>query len=554
MSALTVRAARLQSVAICRRFYTVTESQHARALNLTTSSPIINTSQQAMYQHHDRRLKSTALSVKSSLSDENYDSDATESIDMHSSRNLNDPIDKDGDGECESFLVKRYKEMATNSKVALDVHQLKALGELDRLRNDILSSAFYASTTSSSSTESEESYDGNSSFLTTISSFFQSPGSPSSSIATDHEVPKGVYLHGGVGCGKTFCMDLFHDNLPVAESSKQKVHFHKFMIDVHKQMHEAKMVNKVEGDVLPSVIESIIRRGRIICFDEFQVTDVADALILRRLFTGLLEKGAVIVATSNRPPKDLYLNGLQRDLFLPFIDVLEEKHDVISMWDSDVDYRLVQGENKARGVYFVSNDANSDSQFNEAFEKLTKGSLITAKTLMAQGRSVKVPRASLEYRVARLSFDDLCRKPLGAADYLVIAENFHTVFVEDIPLLSMNDVNLVRRFIVFIDAMYECHVKLIIHAEALPNNIFQVDLDNEHCDEAFAFDRTRSRLEEMGSDKYLKSRWAGSKKSKEDGRPGGNDEVNLLSTQVSIVDKSERALNVDVDDRDHISR
>ncbi len=238
------------------------------------------------------------------------------------------------------------------------------------------------------------------------------------------------------------------------------------------------------------------------------MTDVADALILRRLFTGLLNRGAIVVATSNRAPSDLYLNGLQRDLFLPFIDLLVEKSKVISMWESEIDYRLVQGVHKARGVYYIGDEAKSE--FNESFMNLTKGSTITESSkLSTQGRNIEIPQASLEYSVARFSFDDLCRRPRGAADYLIIGENFHTVFVEDVPALSMNDINLVRRLIVFVDAMYECHVKLILHAKTKPDDIFKVDLNNMHCDEAFAFDRTRSRLQEMGSDEYLKSRWTG---------------------------------------------
>ncbi len=273
-------------------------------------------------------------------------------------------------------------------------------------------------------------------------------------------------------------------------------------------MHEAKMVQKIEGDVLPHIIQNTIQDGIIICFDEFQVTDVADALILRRLFTGLLDEGAVIIATSNRPPKDLYLNGLQRDLFLPFIDLLEEKLHIVSMWESEVDYRLIQGENKARGVYFVGEE--SKDNFETAFKKLTKGSIISPTKLSTQGRFVDVPKASVKYGVARFSFDDLCRQARGAADYLIIGDQFHTVFIEDVPSLTMNDINLVRRFIIFVDSMYECQVKLIIHAATGPNEIFKVDLENEFCDEAFAFDRTRSRLEEMGSDEYLKRRWVGS--------------------------------------------
>lgn len=433
---------------------------------------------------------------------------------------VNNNESTDGNG---SFLVDRYRAMineSNNNAVLLDQHQLRALKELDRLRNDILSSPLYTTDEAKSSSPTTFIGDGEDSDsffsypfmdkLQNVATLFGASGSSSSRIeerrtAGSSSTFKGVYLHGGVGCGKTFCMNLFYDHLPI--SSKQQVHFHKFMLGVHKQMHEAKMIDGIKGDVLPTVINRTVKRGRVICFDEFQVTDVADALISRRFFTGLLDEGAVLVMTSNRPPSDLYLNGLQRDLFLPFIDLLYEKCEVVSMWESETDYRLVQGANKARGVYFVGKKSKMD--FEDAFTSLTKGSNTSSTFLTVQGRNVPIPQASMEYQVARFSFNDLCRKARGAADYLAIGENFHTVFIDQVPVLTMNDVNLVRRFIVFVDAMYECHVKLIVHAETAPDGIFQVDLKNRHCDEAFAFDRTRSRLEEMGSDAYLKRRWIG---------------------------------------------
>eukprot|EP00978_Attheya_sp_CCMP212_P029756 scaffold106863_cov47-Attheya_sp.AAC.1 len=184
------------------------------------------------------------------------------------------------------------------------------------------------------------------------------------------------------------------------------------------------------------------------------------------------------------------------------------------MWESETDYRLVQGQHKARGVYFIGDESKGD--FEEMFRMLTKqppqpqqqqqqaNHGIQSTSLVTQGRRVHIPRASVEYGVARFTFDELCRTASGAADYLTIGEHFHTIFIEDIPKLTMTHVNLVRRFIIFIDAMYECHVKLIVHAATKPEGIFQVDLDDRFNDEVFAFDRTRSRLEEMGSEAYLR--------------------------------------------------
>lgn len=317
--------------------------------------------------------------------------------------------------KCDVFLVQKYKEMARDKNVMIDEHQIIALKELDRLRNDILASSIYTNEQSEAFIGDDEEEDN------TLFPFMKKLNTLLGKNSPDklfhkNDIPNGVYLHGGVGCGKTFCMNLFFDELPIA--SKQKVHFHKFMLDIHKQMHETKMIDGVEGDVLPVVIEKVIENGVIIAFDEFQVTDVADALILRRLFTGLLDRGAVMVATSNRDPNDLYLNGLQRDLFLPFIDLLKERNNVISMWDSDTDYRLVQGANKARGVYFIGDEGKKD--FDESFKALTKESVTGSTTLTAQGRNIIIPNASIEYKVARFSFQDLCARPTGAADYLLI--------------------------------------------------------------------------------------------------------------------------------------
>lgn len=389
----------------------------------------------------------------------------------------------------EGHLVAIYKEMAQTADIQVDTHQLRALNELDRLYREL--ETYEAPTTTIQKEEPK-------SWWSSFASQANFGGIPPPPVA-----PKGVYLHGGVGCGKTFCMKLFYNTLP--REDKQQVHFHKFMLNVHQQMHEAKRIEGIDGDVLPRVVERTLKLGRILCLDEFQVTDVADAMILQRLFTSLLEQGAVIVTTSNRPPKDLYLNGVQRDRFLPFIALLEKKLNVISMWDSETDYRLIN--KKAKGVYFIGNEQKQD--FEDIFHSLTKDSSVVATNLSTQGRLVPIPRACLAKGVARFTFEDLCTKALGAADYLVIGQNFHTVFVDMIPIMNRNEVNWVRRFIIFVDSMYECHVKLILQAKTEPDGIFQVDLEDAACDEVFAFDRTRSRLEEMRSQQYLQKQWAG---------------------------------------------
>eukprot|EP00986_Skeletonema_menzelii_P014675 scaffold9978_cov117-Skeletonema_menzelii.AAC.2 len=467
-------------------------------------------------------------------------------------------------------LLQHYETLIASGEVTRDPHQIRALRELDRLRLDCLkyvaSPSFHSD---GDDTVNRGENDGGWSFAslfsswgnktstsssTTASSSSSSLGSANQQLSTEAK-PKGVYLHGGVGCGKTYCMDLFYNSLPDNPSSsyvndddpkttapannssssssslstlnknkiniKQKVHFHKFMLNIHKSIHTAKTTHSLTGNALINhVIQTTLSHGKIICFDEFQVTDIADALLLKRLFTALLERGAVVVATSNRPPCDLYKGGLQRDLFIPFIDLLEEECCVVSMWESEMDYRLVQKDEEGdsyddsgkQRVYFVGNDGDDGKakrRFDKLFHVLTKGSEIRPMVLDVQGREVKVPMASEECDIARFSFRDLCAKAAGAADYLAIGERFHTVFIEDVPKLQYHEVNLVRRWITLIDALYENHVKLVILAETKPEEMFQVDLENEHCDEVFAFDRTRSRMEEMRSENYLRKKWTG---------------------------------------------
>ena len=463
-----------------------------------------------------RRITRVSLPSSSFSSSSSSSSSSSLSSKVDSAAGNDTYVVVDGpDRNDENYLQNVYRKMAEENNVLQDEHQLRALRSLDRLHRELrdLPSLRKPKETESESKKeaTEQSSSGSSSLWNLFGGWNGSNDKDNNnglsffSNRPDTADIRGVYLHGGVGCGKTFCMNLFHDHLDTKD--KQEVHFHRFMLRVHQQMHEAKYVEGIEGDPLPRVVTRTLEQGKIICFDEFQVTDIADASILQELFTSLLEQGAVVVATSNRPPDDLYLGGLQRDRFLPFIELLKDKLEVVSLWDSETDYRLVQGDNKAIGVYFVGKEQRK--AFDGVFRSLTDGAPVISTNLTTQGRMVPVPQASLHKGVARFTFEDLCTKALGAADYLVIGQNFHTVFVERIPALERHQINWVRRFIVFVDSMYESNVKLVLQAATQPEGIFEVDLDDVNTDEAFAFDRTRSRLEEMRSESYLQRRWSG---------------------------------------------
>ena len=414
-------------------------------------------------------------------------------------------------------LWDAYYEMLKNSDVHEDEHQTEALEALDRLRQDLMQYKPPVDIISSSSASNSANANSSSS---AFGGWFQMASQAATTATTMaksnamKKAPRGVYLHGGVGCGKTFTMNLFYDSLATGPWAKerQKIHFHKFMLTVHQEMHMARKQQQQQGKqlesdaILPAVIAKTVQQGRLICLDEFQVTDVADALILQRLFTGLWENGCVVVATSNRPPDDLYLNGLQRDRFLPFIDLLKEKCQILGMWDSQIDYRLIQKmQSGTVPVFFVGKSGRKD--MDDLFYELVGTRSVVPTALETQGRKVKIPLASLSGGVARFNFEDLCQKALGAADYLVIGQHFHTVFVENIPILTLNELNWVRRFITFVDSMYESNVKLILHAKTPVKDIFQPETKTEH-DEVFAFDRTLSRLDEMASEAYLRKRWS----------------------------------------------
>ncbi|MCC7260810.1 MAG: AFG1 family ATPase [Alphaproteobacteria bacterium] len=308
--------------------------------------------------------------------------------------------------------------------------------------------------------------------------------------------PRSLYIHGDVWRGKSMLMDMFYETVPVPK--KRRVHFHAFMLDVHARIHAWRQANKEkdkDADPLLHVSRLLSEEAWVLCFDEFQVADVADAMILGRLFTLLLEQGVVIVATSNRIPQELYKNGLQRERFLPFIDLLLERFTVFAL-DGPEDYRLKQLRSMKK-TYVIAQGKASSAFMEKTFATLTNHAVPETQVVEVQGRRIMVPNA--HGGIAWLSFADLCNQPLGAADYIEIAQEFHTMLLSDIPQLSAGKRNEAKRFVTLVDELYEHRVKLICTAEVAPEALYIKG------DGAFEFQRTVSRLMEMQSEDYLAS-------------------------------------------------
>ncbi|TCD15940.1 cell division protein ZapE [Oricola cellulosilytica] len=306
---------------------------------------------------------------------------------------------------------------------------------------------------------------------------------------------KGLYVQGGVGRGKTMLMDFFYRACPAQR--KRRAHFHDFMADVHDRIgaYRSDLKNGREkgDDPIPPVARAIAAEARVLCFDEFSVTDIADAMILSRLFDALFSQGVILVATSNVLPEDLYKDGLNRGLFLPFVETLKKHVDVVSL-DAERDYRLDKLSNTR--LYVTPLGGAAEMAMDEAWYLLTGGTGGGGDVIEVKGREIAVREAAKG--AARFTFAELCEQPLGSRDYLAIARAFHTVFVEDVPVIRDGQRNEVKRFINLVDTLYDNCVRLVVSAAAEPHELYQADSGTE----AFEFERTVSRLVEMRSEAW----------------------------------------------------
>ncbi|KAL7419592.1 ATPase [Cryptotrichosporon argae] len=423
--------------------------------------------------------------------------------------------------------MTRYEHLVDTGVLRADPHQKTIVRRLQRLWEDL--KGYDPGPVPGPSTAVEPSYFGK--------FFTRKPATPAPTVPLS-AVPRGLYLYGSVGTGKTMLMDLLHSTLPpqfdTARYGATRVHFHAFMIDVLKRQHAVAAkyaeMGEPKKDALPEVARGLAEKGRVLCFDEFQVTDIVTAMLLRGLLERLMDFGVVCVMTSNRHPDELYINGIQRESFIPAIELIKERFEVVDL-NSGTDYRKMP--RTLSKTYYHPLTPEVDAELDKIFAALAEadGGLTPGRRLHLWGRELRVPQASAH--VARFSFADLCDRPLSAADYLEITRQFGTVFVLDVPKMGLSERDQARRFITFIDACYENKTRLFVSSEAPIFQIFSDDrgkaaADDAHMrsvmddlgiqadvvgssslfsgdEELFAFARCVSRLSQMGTKEWTES-------------------------------------------------
>ncbi|KAI0331242.1 AFG1-like ATPase [Cubamyces sp. BRFM 1775] len=376
--------------------------------------------------------------------------------------------------------LQQYYRLVESGTLRADDHQERIIKKLQRLHNDLVR---YEPPNVSHTPASNS----------LISRLFTRQLGASPVVSTEN-VPKGLYLYGDVGTGKTMLMDLFYNTLPPHIKRKRRVHFHAFMIDVHKRVHAMKAkLGARGGDPIEPVARDLAQEAYVLCFDEFQVTDIADAMVLRQLFEKLIHNGVVCVITSNRHPDELYKNGIQRQSFIPCIELLKERLEVTDL-DSGTDYRRIP--RTLSHVYYDPITPENKSEFDKIFRAFTSHSdepVVRNRKLHVWGREILVPESTES--VAKFDFLDLCGKPMSAADYIEITKNFGTIFVSDVPKMSLNQKDMARRFITFIDACYESKTKLFVLSEA---PIYQIFSDDPNAKGGEISDHMRSVMDDLG--------------------------------------------------------
>ena len=372
--------------------------------------------------------------------------------------------------ERSNTIISKYNSLHNSGEIDFDNAQIEVVSELDQILAKLRD-------------QKKNSEKG------LLGKFFGKKSNQQKSI-------KGLYIWGAVGRGKTILMDMFFEICPVER--KKRIHFHEFMADVHARVHKYRQALKrgevSDVDPIPPVARELARDMEVLCFDEFSVTDIADAMILGRLFTQLFSLGVIVIATSNVEPSKLYLDGLNRSLFLPFLKLLEQHVDTICL-ESPIDYRLEKlGTNP---VYLTPLNNETTKQMNSLWFRLTGALEGKQEWIEIKGRKIEVP--STTAGAARFSFSDLCGNPNGASEYLALAKKYHTFFIDDVPELNVSKRNEAKRFITLIDTLYDNRTRVILSAQTEPEKIYQATSGNE----VFEFQRTISRLREMQSTDYL---------------------------------------------------